>query len=70
MAIHGSPCVIEYLPNELLLHIFSELPISDLGRATRVCRNWSKLTTDNSLVLILILINHAVDKLLFKQEAS
>ena len=44
--VHPQP---PYLPDELVLSIFSYLTPEDLGRASRVCRDWRKLTSDDLL---------------------
>jgi len=51
-AVNTSPDTVktvEYLPNELLLNIFSRLSVQDVCRCAQVCRLWNHLTKQKVL---------------------
>jgi Leucine-rich repeat (LRR) protein len=46
---------IPHFPDEIQLHVFSFLSLSDSARASQVCKEWSLLTQDHSLLRTLTL---------------
>jgi len=51
-AVEASPVsdqTIDYLPNELLLNIFSRLTVQDICRCAQVCRLWNSVTKQQVL---------------------
>ena len=47
------------LPDSLMLRIFTYLNMSDLGKASRVCRKWKRITYDPSIWRSVNLERHA-----------
>src|SRR5437868_2172551 len=41
----------DYVPEEILLHLFSFLSIADLCRSSRVCHEWHRIAQDPALWL-------------------
>jgi hypothetical protein len=39
-----SPPDWSVLPSEVLVSIFSQLPVSDLGRVAKVCKAWNRVS--------------------------
>src|SRR5580658_4580230 len=50
--------IINTLPDELILHIFKYLNISDLAQASRVCKKWCRISNDLNLNPLHRLLTH------------